>query len=48
MPCFTILSRSDNLTNLFIEALISCSGGFEMCEQLIVQKKMYCKGLSLH
>ena len=38
MPCFTILSRSDTLTNLLIEGLISWSGGFEMCEHLFPPK----------
>ena len=41
----TILSHSDNLTNLLIEGLISCSRGFEMCECLFfLQNKCTVKG----
>ena len=38
MLCFTILSRSDNQTNLLIEALINWSGAFDMCERLLLPK----------
>ena len=31
MLCLTILLRSNNLTNLLMEGLISWPGGFEMC-----------------
>ena len=44
MPCLTILSRSDNLTNLLIEGFISWFGGFEMCDRLFLPKRMYCSG----
>ena len=38
MLCFTILSRSDNLTNLWIKGLITWCGRFEMWEHLFLSK----------
>ena len=48
MPCLTIMLRSNNLTYLHIERLISWWGGLEMCDRLFAAKSMHCSGWFLH